>query len=245
MIFLYITLLFLNLYTGFLFFSTFFRTDKLLFQKINLACSVFELLLYFTFPSSFNFTFLILYTPLFIGILPLFIRFLTRSRLRKKNYETSLTLLECVGIHLQMGQSFPNSLGLALANLPTHSDLDIFFKKNVVLQQPKSRNCPIFDELTQNLNTLSQQSLGKKELLGFIKHKFQLNSELEQKIQLSSTQYKAQSYALIIFWFLALLNLMNQGVALLYINTIAFSFFLMSAGLLLSRKLLVKTKFRI
>ncbi|MGH1469500.1 MAG: hypothetical protein ACRBBP_11630 [Bdellovibrionales bacterium] len=118
-------------------------------------------------------------------------------------------------------------------------------KKNVVLQQPKSRNCTIFSELTQNLNTLSQQNLGKRELLTFIKYKFQLNSELEQKIQLSSTQYKTQSFALIFFWIISLISLMAQEQFFVYRNTIALSLILMILGLLLAKKLIVKTGFRI
>lgn len=245
MIFLYITVLFLNSHTGFLLFRTYSRTCKHLFYKLNFLLVPSLISLHFKFVCSTPALLLILYTPLFIGMFPLLLLSITKSRRRATNYKTSITLLGCMDIHLQMGRSFTNSLGLALAKLPPRSDLNIFFQKNVVLQQPKSRNCTIFDELEQNLDTLSQQSLGKRELLGFIKYKFELNSELEQKIQLSSTQYKTQSYALIIFWLLAFFNLVIQKSVSIYIDIIALSFLLMFAGLFLAKKILVKTQFRI
>ncbi len=245
MFFFYFLVLFLNLYTGFLISNRLFRTSAKSFCKLSLSSVTLSISLLFLFNYSLLKVIFILYTPLFIGFLPLVTSILTHSKRRNQNYKTTLTLLECIDIHLQMGQSFTNSLGLALKNLPSNSTLEIFLKKNVVLQQPKSRNCTIFSELTQNLNTLSQQNLGKRELLTFIKYKFQLNSELEQKIQLSSTQYKTQSFALIFFWIISLISLMAQEQFFVYRNTIALSLILMILGLLLAKKLIVKTGFRI
>ncbi len=245
MFFLYFLVLFLNLYTGFLIFNCYPRTLTINFQKLSLLCISTAASLLFLFKFSFIKVIVVLYTPLFIGFLPKLILICTYSRRRSQNYKTTLTLLECIDIHLQMGQSFTNSLGLALKNLPSNSNLNINLKKNVVLQQPKSRNCTIFSELTQNLNTLSQQNLGKRDLLTFIKYKFRLNSELEEKIELSSTQYKTQSYALIFFWLISLAALVTQGQLFTYKNTVLLSFCLMLLGILLAKKLIVKTQFRI
>lgn len=245
MFFLYFVVLSLNFHTGSLVFYSFFRTQSNLFYKINLLTLTLLHLLGFQFGFGLFLRLTILCTPLFIGIFPLLLHLSTASKRRSKNYKTTLSLLECISIHLQMGQSFLNSLGLASRNLPPYSNLHIFLKKNVVLQQPKSRKCTIFNELEQNLNTLSQQNLGKRELLSFIKYKFQLSFELEQKIQLSSTQYKTQSFALIFFWILSFINLVAQGYLSIYKNMVLISVLLMVLGLLLAKKLIVKTEFRI
>ncbi len=220
MIFLYFLALSSSLYTGFLIFNIFFHTHSNLFFKINFALLSFQVLLLSRFHQLNYLMSIILYTPIFIGFCPFLFSFLTVFKRRSKAYQTTLTLLECINIHLQIGQSFTNSFTLALKNLPPNSSMNLFFKKNVIVQQLKSRNCTIFNELTEDLNKLLQQNLGKQELLSFIKYKFQLNFELEQKINLSSIQYKTQSCALIFFWLASLLSLFLQNQFFLHLNII-------------------------
>ncbi len=245
MIFLYFLALSSSLYTGFLIFNIFSRTYSNFFFKISFIVLFCEVLLLLSFHQLDYLMNLILYTPLFIGFFPFLLSFLTVFKRRSKSYQTTLTLLECISIHLQIGQSFINSLTLALKNLPPNSSIDISFKKNVIVQQLKSRNCTIFNELTRDLNTLSQQNLGKQELLSFIKYKFQLNSELEQKINLSSIQYKTQSCALIFFWLASFSSLFLQNQFFLHLNIILISLLMMTLGLLLAKKMIVKVNFRI
>lgn len=245
MIFLFFTALLSNFYIGYLVFHSYFRTFSISFHQINLI-AFFSLLSFGLLPIKIKLSpYFFLYIPLFIGFFPFLFNLANYSKHRFQNYKTTINFLECLEIHLQMGQSFINSLGLASKNLPPSSGLNIFFKKNVVLQQPKSRNCTVFYELEQDLATLSQQNLGKRELLGFIKRKFQLNFELEQKIRLASTQYRTQSFALIFFWAAALIGLILNGSIYIYIKTVILSGILMVLGLILAKRLLVRNAFRI
>lgn len=245
MFFLYFIILSSNFYTGSLLFSVENRTKSHYFYFWNLALLTLEISAISNFELSITSTYLILYTPLCIGFFPFLWEYFNRTKTRFMNYKTCLTLLECTQIHLQMGRSFTNSLGLALENLPPKNKLGLLIEKNVVLQQPKSRNCTIFSELEQDLTTLSQQNLGRKELLTFIYDKFTLNFDLEQKIQLSSTQYKTQSYVLILFWLSAFTRLFIQNELQKFQSIVLISLIMMALGLIIAKKLIVKTEFRI
>jgi hypothetical protein len=245
MFFIYLPHAFTNLYLGYLIIFTLCRTKSDDFWKLFFFALVGLFAVYNFVEKPGIFILIFLYTPLFMGIFVFFKNYLKSRTSRLKNYKTSLNFLEFLDIHLQLGRSFQNSIGLASKNLPSECFVEIFFIKNVVVQQPKSRKCSVFHELETDLNTLSQQNLGKKELLTFTKDKFLLNYELEQKIQISSSQYKAQSYTLIFFWLVTFLWHIKQGSHLNYSKTILISFLLMLLGLMLSKKLLMKTHFRI
>jgi hypothetical protein len=154
-------------------------------------------------------------------------------------------MCEMTLIYLKTGRSFDESVRLGAVKL----DRDILSleknKKNVVMQQPKSRKVRLFVEFKRDLESVSKVKVGKLELLESIKTKYDTFLALKQKTKTATTQYRAQSFTLLALWFLSLSSLIWQNKVFLYKNTVIISLLMMLAGLTLSKAILIKTEFRL
>lgn len=245
MVFLIFASFFISFYFGFFFFSIRdkdFIPSKFIFVLI-FTLTLF-LSLFFNLDPKIMFSLLIC-VPLFISLSPDFLFILSLAKQRKKNFQTSIILLDLISLNLRTGLSFDESLRLALPSLPQHIKIKLSPEKNIVVQQPKSRFCSVFSDLEHDLNTVSQQNFRKNELLISILQKYRNQNHIETKIQISTTQYRVQSFVLLLFWICAAALLFAQGIFFKYKFTVSISFFLMLLGLFLAKKILARTTFRI
>jgi len=190
-------------------------------------------------------SFIAAYTPLFIGFLYFALQ---KFKTRKNEVETLSSIvifLEMTLVYMRTGRSFADSISNAQQKSFNSKDLYFLIKKNVVMQQPKSRNGKNFDQLNKNLQSVADLKVGKMDLLSFLKQKFETQLLLKQKIKVSTTQYRAQTAVLFLFWCLCLASLTYQKTAITHLNVIIVSFTLMVLGHLLSKAILLKETFRI
>lgn len=245
MIYLLLPLIFLNLHLGFILFCTQKRikikkpTASELFQFYALAIGLTAL-------SSVVFsTKVSVCIPLLIGFFYFFKTSVAGFKSKSEKLNSIIIVCEMTLIYLKTGRSFDESLRLSFAK----TDMDFLNlkkdKKNVVMQQPKSRNLCLFEEFQLDLHHISKVRLGKLELLESTKTKYDTFLSLKQKTKTATTQYRAQSSTLIALWLLSLTSLIWQNKVFLYKNIIILSFLMMIAGLVLSRFILIKTEFRI
>lgn len=245
MIYLLFPLILLNSYLGFFLFRTYTRTKSktrthiLFFDFWCLSTALILLSRPFT---HFTFSACI---PLLIGFF-CFSKFkIDRMKDKSKNLDSFIIICEMTLIYLKTGRSFHEALRLSLDK--TGGDFFKFCedKKNVVMQQPKSSKSQIFVSFQQDLARVGSVKVGKQELLQTIKAKYDSINSLKQKLNTATTQYRAQSFTLIILWTASFSSLIWQNKLFLYKNTVVMSFFLMMSGLLLSKKILIKNEFRI
>lgn len=245
MFFLLSSLLFINLYTGFLIFEAFSRTKRNENVLTFLMSSAGAIILVFLFLKTTHQSFLIACTPLLIGFLNFTVLKLKNSRNEIQNLNSIVIFLEMTSIYMRAGRSFVDSTHKSQQMSLNKRNCTFLIKKNVVMQQPKSRNHQIFDELREDLQLLANLKVGKLELLDFLKQKFETNMLLKQKIKVSTTQYRAQSAVLLLFWSLCLISLIYKSSIEKYIHITTISFLMLIIGHMLSKKMLVKNDFRI
>ena len=238
-------MIFLNLYIGFFLFNANNRTKTLNSKTKNI--------LYFyalTTVLSFFCSVVISYKlspciPLLIGFFYFTKASITKFESDSDKLNSIIIMCEMTLIYLKTGRSFDESVRLGAAKL----DRDILDfkknKKNVVVQQPKSRKLRLFVYFTRDLESVSKVKVGKLELLESIKTKYDTFLALKQKTKTATTQYRAQSFTLLALWLLSLSSLLWQNKLILYKNTVLLSLVMMISGLILSRAILIKTEFRI
>jgi len=242
---MFFSLIFINLNVGFALFCIDSRTNSqpishIRFFSFFLISSILIWANSHTFLSRFS-----AHIPLLIGFL-----FFLKSKLQELNDETKMLnsmvmVCEMTLIYLKTGRSFSESVHKSLNNL----DDDLFkyeeIKKNVVMQQPKSRKSQLLQDFQHDLSSVEKIQVGKLEFLDSIKTKYSSLLALKRKIKTATTQYRAQSCTLILLWFLSFAVLVWQNKVHLHQKPVVLSFLMMIAGLTLSKKILIKTNFRI
>lgn len=201
--------------------------------------------LVFSFVKTDHQSVLIAYMPLLIGVSNFLFTQLKNSQSEIQNLNSAVVFLEMMSIYMRTGRSFVGSVQKSQMMSLEKYGCTFLIKKNVVMQQPKSRNHQIFDELRDDLQLLAHLKVGKLEFLDFLKQKFETNLLLRQKLKVSTTQYRAQSAVLLLFWSLCLLSLIYQGSLKQHMTVTTLSFLMLILGHLLSKKMLVKHDFRI
>ena len=235
----------LNLVIGLLLFMSCYRTSATYFFLLN-TMAIF--LVFYVHLKLFSLVFLhqiLVYTPVFIGLAKIFIDKTAASRSYEKNLSKIILFLDLIGAKIRFGRGIRESICSSEHIITQKSHVKFYFETNVVLQQPKSRFFPLFRDLEHDLNTILVQKVGQRDLIEHIKKKYQRQLSLHQKAKIALSQYKAQSFVISLFWLSAILFLIVQGLFLTYIKTVLLSFSLLCFGFYMSRKLLIKTEFRI
>lgn len=236
---------FTNLYIGQVIFLYGYRT------KLNhyyLSCFV----VYFGYLfSSFNrnelyfLKFIIAASPFCISCLPILIDLTSEKRNLEKNLNQIIIFLDITLANVKFGRSVREAMKKSSEILIKNNHLVFTLKKNVVLQQPKSRFYKIFYEFESDLNKILSQQISQKDLLTFTKHKYLKKLALLQKTKISLSQYKSQTIVILTFWFLAFSFLVFQKLVTTYFFTVLLSLFLNLCGVLVSKKMLTKSEFRL
>lgn len=245
MFFLNFLFLFLCFVIGFLFLNV-QKTDFINLTRLHFytLLASFSSLIFFQIQTQ-NTCLFLLCSPLFISFFPKFKLWVTHEKRRQHEHQTCLIFLNLLALNLKIGLSFEESLRRSSSVFQRGICLKTDLKKNVVLQQPKSRFSPLFRDLEHDLQALQQQKFRKSDLISSFIKKYETNFKIENKIRVATTQYRVQSLVLLIFWFLALVFLYLQNLHGDYKKTIGLSFILMLLGFYFARKLLVKSRYRI
>jgi len=237
--------MFLNLHLGFFLFCTEHRT-KTTKPKLDKILGFYSLATVLTIASWLFFsTHLSVYIPLLIGFLCFLKTKLLNSESDFKKLNSIIIMCEMTLIYLKTGRSFDESVRLSSSKIGGYFLKFTQDKKNVVVQQPKSRKVRLFEDFEQDLNQVAKVQVGKLELLESVKTKYDTFLSLKQKTQTATTQYRAQSSTLVALWLLSLTSLIWQDKFFVHQNTIVVSLVMMVLGLILSRRILIKTEFRI
>lgn len=183
-------------------------------------------------------------SPFSIGGLPILIDVTAEKRNLEKSINQIIIFLDITLANIKFGRSVRESMFKSSRALIKNNHLVFTLKKNVVLQQPKSRFYKIFHEFESDLNKILSQKMSQKDLLTFTKHKYQKKLTLFQKTKISLSQYKSQTIVIFSFWILAFSFLVFQKLAGEYILTVLLSLFLNMFGVVVSKKVLTKSEFR-
>jgi hypothetical protein len=183
--------------------------------------------------------------PLLISLTKIFIDRTVESRTYEKNLSKIILFLDLSLAKARFGRGIKESLCTSHHIITGRNHVRFILKDNVVLQQPKSRFFKIFSELEGDLNTILGQKVAQKELIDHVKRKYQKRLVLHQKTKIALSQFQSQTSVIILFWMSALSFLIAQSLFFKYLNIIAISFSLLFVGSIVSKKLLIKTDFRI
>ena len=235
---------FSNLYIGQLIFMCGYRT------KVNhyyLCCFILffgYLFSAFNRKEMFFLNFIIAASPFCISCLPILIDLTSEKRNLEKNINQIIIFLDITLANVKFGRSVRESMKKSSGVLIKNNHLVFTLKKNVVLQQPKSRFYKIFHEFESDLNKTLSQKISQKDLLAFTKHKYQKKLALIQKTKVSLSQYKSQTIVVLSFWLLAFSFLVFQKLLVTYLFTVLLSLALNLCGVFVSKKMLTKSEFR-
>ena len=235
----------LNLVVGFLIFKSCYRTSSINYFLLN---SLTTIIVFFVHLKLIFIEFLHLFIvciPVLISVLKVLIDFTQESRDYEKNLSKVILFLDLIIAKIRFGRGIKESIANSHYIITLKSHVNFLFKKNVVLQQPKSRFFKIFHELEDDLSTILDQKVGQKDLIEHIKKKYQKRLVLHQKTKIALSQYHSQSLVIGFFWLAANGFLISQDLFLKYINIVLISFLLLLIGSFISKKLLVVNEFRI
>ena len=244
MIFFVYSVWILNLVIGFLIFKTCYRTSSTFFFLLN---TFFTFAIFFIHSRFIFIDFLwplLTCTPILISLLKVLKDFSQESRDFEKNLVKVILFLDLTVTKARFGRGIKEAMLSSHHIITIRSHVIFLCKKNVVLQQPKSRFFRVFSELEADLNAVLNQKVGQKDLIEHIKKKYQKRLSLHLKTKIALSQYYSQSFVICFFWLCAVCFLISQSLFMEYSKTVLLSFILLLFGSFVSKKLLIVTDFR-
>jgi len=245
MIFFIYSVWILNLFIGLLIFNTCYRTSSTYFFLLNTFCTIMIFFIHYRLIFIDFLWPLLTCIPILISVLKILKDFTQESRDYEKNLVKIILFLDLTVTKARFGRGIREAIITSHHIITIRSHVDLLCKKNVVLQQPKSRFFRVFSELEEDLNAVLNQKVGQKDLIEHIKKKYQKRLSLLQKTKIALSQYYSQSFVISFFWLCAICFLVSQGLFFDYSKTILLSFALLLFGSYVSKKLLIINDFRI